>query len=413
MLLSQGRPEHAEKELRAALVEDPNEATIHAILSICLCNQEKFDEATAEAKQAIGQSPDLDLAHYALSLVMYHRNRFAESRQAIEQAIAIDPYDADYHAHVAALEIQAGQWQKCLEAVEQGLESEPEHERCTNLRSIALTKLGRREEAASNMEAALELNPENAVTHANHGWSLLHERKPKEAMEHFREALRLEPNMEWARSGIVEAMKARNPIYRWLLAWFLWLGGLSPRVQIGLVLGIVIGQQVLVSLTKSIPALESVTPWIIFGYLALVWFTWVAPTLFNLVLRFDKFGRLALSDEERRNSTVVGIYVLIGIGWPIADAILFGFAGLWIFGVPFLLALIPLNGMFNCRATGPRWIMGGIVAVVTLMALAGLAMTWTGDPKGAARLVFQSGMLCLYSTWASMFLIGWNSPKKL
>ena len=55
---------------------------------------------------------------------------------------------------------------------------------------------------------ALGRNPENAHTNANQGWSLLHGGQPGKALEHFREALRLDPDLEFARAGMVEALKA-------------------------------------------------------------------------------------------------------------------------------------------------------------------------------------------------------------
>lgn len=418
MLLSQERFELAEKELRAALVEDPNNGGVLATLGLCLSELKNYAEATSTVEKAIGLQPDSDFAFYALAFVMYQRNRYTESREAIKQAIALDPYDPDYHAHLAALEMQANNYKACLDAVDKGLECDPEHQRCTNLRAVALTKLGRRDEAAATMETALNLNPENAVTHANQGWAALHDRRPKEAMEHFRESLRLEPDFDWARAGIVEAMKARNPIYRWLLAWFLWLSGLSPKVQMGLVIGIVIGQNVLVHLTKSVPALEPVAPFLIFGYLGFVWMTWVSSRLFNVILRFNKFGRLVLSDTERRESTVVACYLLVGFGVVLFDAIVYGFEGLFFLGFPFLAALIPLNGTFSCKAPGPRAIMAAITVAVTAMAFTALYGIWAwnnveGGAEDVMKWMSYSIRGSLYSTWASVFLIGWNQPKKL
>ena len=60
---------------------------------------------------------------------------------------------------------------------------------------------------------------------------VLHQAQPKAALEHFREALRLDPNLQYAQAGIVEALKARNPIYRWMLGYFLWMGRLSDRAK--------------------------------------------------------------------------------------------------------------------------------------------------------------------------------------
>ena len=66
---------------------------------------------------------------------------------------------------------------------------------------MALVRLGRRDEAGATLEAALARDPENAVTHANQGWARLHAGDFRGALEHFREALRLNPSLEWARAG--------------------------------------------------------------------------------------------------------------------------------------------------------------------------------------------------------------------
>src|SRR6185295_5916341 len=69
------------------------------------------------------------------------------------------------------------------------------------------------------------------------GWALLHAGDAKRALEHFREALRLDPELEFARAGVVEALKARNPIYRVMLLYFLWMARLSGRTRWGIILG--------------------------------------------------------------------------------------------------------------------------------------------------------------------------------
>lgn len=67
----------------------------------------------------------------------------------------------------------------------------------------------------------------------------LHEGNPRAAPEHFREALRLEPDDEYARSGIVHALRARHFLYRLMLAYFLWMSRLSGTVQLALIFGAV------------------------------------------------------------------------------------------------------------------------------------------------------------------------------
>ena len=105
MLLSQGRPELAEKELRQALVSQPNDSNCHALLAICLLERKQYTDATDEAAQAIHLAPDNSFSHYVMAEVMYHRNRYEESRQAVDVAIGLDPYDPDYFALAAAIDL--------------------------------------------------------------------------------------------------------------------------------------------------------------------------------------------------------------------------------------------------------------------------------------------------------------------
>lgn len=408
MLLSQGRAELAETELRQVLVSDPNDALAHTLLAACLLDQKQYDQATEEAGQAIHLAPDEPFSHYMMGEVMYHRNRFDRARESADAAVALNPYDPDYFALIAAIELGRSRWKDALTAAEQGLSIEPDHVRCVNLRAMALTRLGRADDAAQSMDVALQNAPEDAFSHANQGWTQLHQGRAKEALVHFREALRLEPNLEYARAGIVEAMKARNPIYRWLLAFFLWLSSFSPRVQMLLVLGVVFGQRVLASVAESVPALQPLLPVIIFGYLGFVWMTWCGPMLFNLILRFDSFGRLVLSDKERLQSSIVGLYLLVALGWGVA-AIVSAEPTMAIMGFPFALALIPLNGTFAATNNGGLfWIMVAVTAASTWFAVQSCI-----PGVGTVDSFWNSIMISLYSTWASLLFIGTSGPRKI
>ena len=98
---------------------------------------------------------------------------------------------------------------------------------------MALVQLGRKDEAQQTLGSALANDPENALTHANQGWALLHRGDHAKALEHFREALRIDPELDWARAGIVEALKARHLIYRVMLRFFLWMGRQSQGRAVG------------------------------------------------------------------------------------------------------------------------------------------------------------------------------------
>ena len=177
------------------LAEMPHDAGAHALLGLCLVGQEKFDEAQDEAAQAIVLAPDWAYAHYCRSRVMEQRKRFAEAEASAREAVRLEPLDADYHARLASTLFQQEKWQAALDSVLEGLSHDPEHEACGHLRSMALTKLGRQAEAVTAIESLLARAPDDSMAHTNKGWALLHQRKPRKALEHFREALRIDPTL--------------------------------------------------------------------------------------------------------------------------------------------------------------------------------------------------------------------------
>ncbi len=301
------------------LAEDPDNPGAHALHAICLIEMKKFKEATDAANMAIGLAPDAPFGYYVASRISDARNQLKQAEAQIQQAISIDHTNPDYFAQLASIHIQQKKWQAALVAAEAGLEMDPENVACTNLRAIAMVKLGRNSEAGAAIQSALEKSPEDAVSHANMGWSLLNQGKPKDAMPHFKEALRLEPNMEWARAGIIEAMKSQYFIYRMLLSWFLWSSKLDSRTLTMILIGGYIGANVASNLAENNPVLRPFLIPLIVVYIAFVIMTWIAVPMFNLLLRFNKFGRLVLSDEEKRISTLVGTCLVVAVSLVIAS----------------------------------------------------------------------------------------------
>ena len=145
------------------------------------------------------------------------------------------------------------------------------------------------------------------------GWSFLEKSQPAKALEHFREALRLEPESDWARRGIVEAMKARYFLYRIVLGWFLWMLRLPSRTQWGILIGAFVGYQVLRNLAAGQPQLKPFVAPLLIAYVAFALMTWMAAPLFNLLLRLNRFGRLALTREQIITSNWVGLCVLVAV----------------------------------------------------------------------------------------------------
>jgi tetratricopeptide (TPR) repeat protein len=392
LLLQQGRFDLAEKELRRRLAEDHQDAFTHALLAFCLMKQERPDEAEREAREAVALAPDEAFAHFHLGQVLDHRDRLEPAAAAFQEAIRLDPEDADYPAALASVRAQQRRWNEAMAAVEQGLELDPDHDGCTNLRALILTHTGRTDQAHSTLDDALARDPGNAFTHANRGWTLLRESRPQEAIEHFREALRLDPTMEYARIGIVEAMKARNPVYRPILRFFLWMGSLQGRSQTWLIVGFFIGARLLRKVAQSQPSLAPFLIPVIFLYAAFVLLTWVADPLFNLLLRLDRFGRLALSREQVQASNWFGAALGLSL-LALAAGLGTGSKTLLLVAVGAGALVLPIAGIFRCGPGWPRRVMTGYTGLLALL----LALTLWAEASEAFLAIALIG--AVLSTW--------------
>lgn len=393
ILHGQGRHDMAEKELRQLLAATPENAFALALLAISLAELQRRDEAEAAARQAIGQEPDLAFAHYALARVLSDRNRLEDASTAIREAMRLEPGDADYHGTNAAIELGKERWQDALDAAETGLQMDPEHVTCNNLRAMALVKLGRKAEAGSTIDSTLSREPENSFSHANKGWTLLEQGRRKEALEHFRESLRLEPGNEWARSGLVEALKAGNPIYAVMLKYFLWMQKLSGGARWGIILGGYFGNRILGQLAQSYPDL---TPWIAplrLLYLGFVLLTWLAVPIFNLSLFAHPLGRHALKREERRQAIAVGaclaIALLLAVGALDPAIRSANLLSAMIMG----LLTIPVAAVYSCHEGWPRNTMAAIAIALGLAGGAAATILAGLRPPPKSELAATAGLL--------------------
>jgi Tfp pilus assembly protein PilF len=387
VLLGQGRFDLAADEFRQALAADPDSGLLHAVLALCLHHQDREEEATAEARRAIALAPDLDLGHSVLARALLARDRPDEAEVAVREAIRLDPEDPNHFGVLALIRHERRDWQGALDAAEQGLSLDPQNVVCNNVRGMALVKLGRHAEAGATLESALAADPENAFTHANQGWALLNRGEPHKAMEHFREALRLEPGMDYARAGIVEAMKSRHLIYRVMLAYFLWTSRLSRGAQWGLILGFFFGQRLLRWVAEANPAWK---PWVtalLVLAIAFAVLTWIASPLFNLLLLLDRVGRRALTRKDRVAAVCVGaclVPALAGlVAWLVTDDAL-AFLGMIYFG----LLLLPLAALFRCAAGWPRAVM--VLYTVALAVMGPASLVLMAFDKGAGSLLLTA-----------------------
>ena len=375
VLQQQRRYADAEREWRQVLGWDVHDARAHAMLALCLAERKAYAEAGREAEAAVGLAPDEPFAHYVRARVLYARNEYDLAAEAIGQAIRLEAFDPDYFGLLAGIRFEQRRWADALAAAEEGLKADPTHTGCTNLRAMALVKLGRREEAGATIDAALARDPDNAATHANQGWTLLHRGEARKALEHFREALRIDPGSEWARSGMVEALKAHNFLYRWVLMYFLWMARLSRRAQWGIIVGGYVAYRALVATARDNPGVAPYLWPVVGAYAAFVLMTWLADPLFNLMLRLSRFGRLVLSRKQAMAANVVGLLIAAALA-AAAGWLWRGDANLAVLAVVLVALTLPASAAFNMQEGWPQLVMVLAAAGLAFVGFAAVALLY-------------------------------------
>jgi hypothetical protein len=196
--------------------------------------------------------------------------------------------------------------------------------------------------------------------------------------------LRLEPEMTFARQGIVEALKARNIVYRAMLKYFLWMGKLDSRVRWGIVFGGLLITSLLNQAASAAPVLKPLIFPFLIAYAAFAVLTWISMPLFNLLLRFNRFGRLALSREQIVASNFLAANLALALVLVVAGLALRSL--LLLFSAAFF--------GFQCARGWPRWSMGGYTLALGLLWWIGIALSIVGlDREGSTLVLAFRGIL--------------------
>ena len=388
---------------RAALASDPDDAMAHALLALGLAHVQQGADAVEAGRRAVALAPELSFAHYAYGWALVEHADYAGAEKVAREALRLDP-GPDEHALLAQVHVRQRRWQDALDVATRGLNAAPEHPGCANLRAMALAGLGRADEAVAEVHDVLAHDPDDAYAHANRGWLLLRQSTHEEALESFKTALRLDPNMDWARAGVIEALKARSGVYRLLLRYSMWVGTLSGRAQWFLILGVYFAGRVVRATLRENPEWWPVLGPLFGLYVLFVFTSWIADPLSNLFLRLDPVGRLALTRAETIASNVVGACLaaavlggamFVATGWRTAIV----FAGVS------LLMLMPIGGALKAEGTRAEKPLASIAAALAAVGAGGVALTAVGATAAAPLLVLFLIGAIFYGWIANYFII--------
>jgi tetratricopeptide (TPR) repeat protein len=314
VLLEQGRNKDAIQQLQLALQQDPRNDHALSLMGRCFYNQKKYDEGMDFIRQAINVRADEDYYYYLLAFGHYYKDQNLVAQRMLTKAVELNPYVADYFGLSALICIEDVELKTALKKANEGLAIDPENISCLNARATALNKLKQTDAAIETMRTALGQNPENEFTHTTIGWNFLEKGKHKDAAYHFREALRIHPNLENAQSGLKQALKSRIAPYRWLLQYSFWISNRGKNLQWILPLALFVLVRLVVVVLGKESNFSMAVMIVMACYLLFVVTSWVINPIANFTLLFNKDGKYALTNSEKWSAiTSVGA-LLFGLG---------------------------------------------------------------------------------------------------
>jgi tetratricopeptide (TPR) repeat protein len=358
LLQDQGRLVEAEACFYGVLAREPENHYCYFRLALCQMNQEGKKQRALESVESAIRLQPLDSTYHAIrACILAMVRRGPEALIAAEEAIGLAPEDALARAAKANALSSMERWAEAEQWCRLALECDPDHSMAANLLAHVLRMQGKVAENADAVAALLAADPEDSMAHVNAGWSALQRGNHQQAEVHFREALRLDPESDIARSGLIESFRARSIFYRAYLAYSFYLQRFTAGKQWAIMIGLYAVYQIARANLQRIDPRLAVG--FVFLWLALVFWIWLAPGVGNFLILLDRSARLALDRQGAWLGLAVGGGLLLGVTM-LAGGWFFGIIPVLLAGVGLLVSTVPASLTFGNEARAGRLIFGAI-----------------------------------------------------
>ena len=401
-MMTQSRYEMAYEDLHIFLAVNPDDIPAQGLLAVCCINLKKYEEGEEVIQNSLYLQPWNGYLKYLLSNLYASQDKKKKALVAINEAIEMDSYNSEFFDLKSRLHLAKNQYVEAENAARESLAIDSQSEDALNSLSKALIGQNRGEEASAVMDKALETNPENWETHANYGYRSLELGKVKDAIEHFRNALINDPNKQFAQHGMKLAMKAKFPLYRWLIQIQFYMSKKGRQFNLFFIIGLVVLLNVLQKLQEGSSGMIRYGLMAMIGVLLLfVFSSWILDPIMNLVLYSNKNGRLSLDEDETNTAKFVGVNLIVAAIGLILFATTGNFFSLNLCGIG-ALGLLTASGMFEAYPAKARklprifYIVGSSIFFLGVLGmvignygfadmmlgagmLVGVAYTWVGN----------------------------------
>jgi tetratricopeptide (TPR) repeat protein len=192
----------AEGLLRQSLAVNPNEQWAHAYLAYCLTELRRWNEAIKQARVAVQVGPTHAYAFFTLARTLVLYCRYAQAMAPAMEVLRLDSHDARNHWPLSGLLYELGLPRQALEVADRGLRINGQQIDCLRARAFALCGLVRFADARECMAQAFTVRADDVYNHNYLGWIELKAGSYGAAAIAFKDALLLDPMLAQAHLGL-------------------------------------------------------------------------------------------------------------------------------------------------------------------------------------------------------------------
>ena len=391
--------------LHSHLAHHPDDPSAHIELALNRIEMPGSKaQALQDARKATGLSPNDPFPLALQANILSQLDREKEALVLAESAIALDPEDVySWNAKTLAL-CGLSRWKEAEETARKALELDPDDESASNLMAHVLRLQNKLEESEQESRRRLARDPDNAFSFANAGWAALQRRQVKQAEDLFKEALRLMPDLKFAKEGLKESYRARSGFYRLFLRWAFFMQRFNERYQTMILIGLVFGFKIVRALAAAVHPLLALL--VVIVYYMFLFGTWLSSGIANFLILKDPVARLSLDRSEKAEGIAIGLLFLGGL-LAVAAGAATGILPVAVAGGTMMIAAIPASMVFTNESLKGRFVFGACMAAILILgSIVAIDMAANpnidlGEGKSSPAFGFMV-LIAMGSTWLGM-----------
>jgi tetratricopeptide (TPR) repeat protein len=202
-LIEQGRVDESIEHYLEAVGINPEYSQAHYDLGLILEREGRTDEAIEHFQEVVRIDPRNSQAHHYLGVALAEEGRVDEAMEHYREVVNLDPLHASAHSNLGVALVERGEVDEGLRYLEESLRINPRDAEVQHGLGAILLEQGRVDKAVEHLQEALRIDPQGAQTHYNLGVALVEQGWVEAAIEHFDKALEIDPELVDARRNLV------------------------------------------------------------------------------------------------------------------------------------------------------------------------------------------------------------------